>query len=241
MRPMSPRTAMSSLPWPAGDSVRSASRAGGQVASARHSPRISARSGAGRVERRAKTAIGGSTSMPLRSSRSQRPNQRISSGTRSMCGPGSDVCRATCAPTGRSAARFGQRERLEAAEGDVRVPVRPAGDEHRRAGDAVVVRAHRAVTPVRAVNLLLEPPQEPRLGALDAAQPLVRASRRRTRAGPVEARCTRPCRAPNRRGRRPSERAAHVVDVVRVAVVGGVDRARSLRARADAGRRPGAS
>jgi hypothetical protein len=35
--------------------------------------------------------MGRSSSTPLRSSRSQRPNQRIISGTRSRCGPGSEV------------------------------------------------------------------------------------------------------------------------------------------------------
>ena len=44
-----------------------------------------------------KTAIGGSSSIPFRSSRSQRENQRMSSGTRSMCGPGIDVAVDACA------------------------------------------------------------------------------------------------------------------------------------------------
>ena len=73
------------------------SRSAGQVGSDRHSPRISARSGAGRVERRTKTAIGGSASIPFCSSRSQRENQRMSSGTRSMCGPGIEVAVDMCA------------------------------------------------------------------------------------------------------------------------------------------------
>ena len=90
--PTSPRTVSTSVP--AGGSGRSASgrtRSSGQPGSERHSPRISARSGSGRVERRTKTWMGGSSSTPFASSRSQRPNQRQSSGTRSMCGPGSDV------------------------------------------------------------------------------------------------------------------------------------------------------
>ena len=95
------------MPVPAGRSTRSSRRSGGHFGSLRHSPRISARSGAGRVERRAKTVIGGSSSMPFGSSASQRRNQRISSGTRSMCGPGNAVAVEPW-PQGPRMTRFGQ-------------------------------------------------------------------------------------------------------------------------------------
>jgi hypothetical protein len=54
------------------------------------------------------TAIGGSSSIPFRSPRSQRPNQRMSSGTRSMCGPGIAVAVDMC-PHGPMITRHGQR------------------------------------------------------------------------------------------------------------------------------------
>ena len=96
------------------------------------------------------------------------------------------------------------RHRLVGAERDVRVAVGPPGDDHRRARDPVVVGPHGPVTPVRAVVLLLEPAQEPRLGSVDPTPPLLApalAVDGRARAG---GRCTRPCRSPSRRGRPPS-------------------------------------
>ena len=115
------------------------------------------------------------------------------------------------------------RERLEAAEDDVRVAVGPAGHDHRRAGDPVVVRPHRAVPPVRPVDLLLDPAQQPRLGVVDPPLPLLapagaehrRHRRQRVAGDHVELVVDQVDRL---------ERATHVVDVVVVAVVRGVDR-----------------
>ena len=70
-------------------SVVGVSRAGGQVSSYRHSPSTTARSGSGLVECRTKTRIGGRGSTGA--SPSHLPKNEIISGTRSMCGPGSDV------------------------------------------------------------------------------------------------------------------------------------------------------
>src|SRR6185295_1006867 len=64
-------------------------------------------------------------------------------------------------------------ERLERPERVVAVTVGPARDDHRRTGDARVVGTQRPVAPVRGVELLLEPAEEPRLGDFDPLQPLV--------------------------------------------------------------------
>ena len=115
-------------------------------------------------------------------------------------------------------------KRLERPERVVPVPVRPAADEHGRAGDALVPGPQRPVAPVRAVDLLVEPAQEPRLGALDPAQPLVppavtehgRDRRKHVHRRHVELVVDEV---------EPVQRPAPVVDVVRVPVVGRVDRA----------------
>ena len=114
-------------------------------------------------------------------------------------------------------------EGLEGPEGVVAVAVRPAGDDHGRARDAPVVGPQRPVSPVRGVDLLLDPAQEPRLGALDPIEPLVapalaehgRHRREHVHRGHVQD-VVDEVDAP--------ERSARVVDVVRVAVVRRVDR-----------------
>ena len=108
-------------------------------------------------------------------------------------------------------------------EGVVAVAVRPAGDDHGRGGDRAVVGPQRAVPPVGAVRLLLGPAQQPRFEGVEATPPLVApavAEHGRHRRQRVHRDHVRrvvddveqpPC-------------AAHVVHVVGVAVVGGVDR-----------------
>ena len=127
------------------------------------------------------------------------------------------------------------RERLEAAEGDVRVPVGPAGHHHRRARDPRVVGPHRPVAPVRAVRLLLEPVEQPGLDLVDAARPFIAPAvaedsgyrRQRVTGNHVD----RPVDEVER-----LHGPAHVVDVVGVAVVGSVDRGdRAERRRLQAG------
>ena len=132
--PTSPRTSSSSDALGGCGSracVPSRARAASPARSAT-TPRISARSGSGVVERRTNTLDRAArSSTPFFSSRSQRRNQRMSSGTRSMCGPGSEVAVDMWlhGPTSR---RFGHSQRLERAERVVAVAVRPAADEHRR-------------------------------------------------------------------------------------------------------------
>ena len=220
--PTSPVISIASVPGPLGRRTSSRPRSAGHVGSVPHSPRISVRSGAGLVERRRKTTIGGSSSIPFGSSRSQRANQRTISGTRSMCGPGIDVA-GDMWLHGPISTRRGQRHRLVSAERDVRVPVGPAGDDHRRALDPLVARPERAVPPVRPVGLLLEPAQEPGLGAFDPAQPLVPPALAVDRGGRREDVAGRHVDLPVDEVER-LEHAAHVVDVVGVAVVRGVDR-----------------
>ena len=115
------------------------------------------------------------------------------------------------------------RHRLVCAEGDVRVAVGPPGDDHRRARDPLVVRPERSVPPVRPVVLLLEPVQEPRRGSFDAASPLlapaVAVDRRHGREDVARRHVDHPVDEVDR-----LQDPAHVVDVVRVAVVGRVDR-----------------
>ena len=111
---------------------------------------------------------------------------------------------------------------LERPKRVVAVAVGPAGDDHRRARDAPVPRPERPVAPVGAVQLLLEPAQEPRLRTLDPPQPLV---------APAVAEHCRNGREDGQRGHVQdvvdevdgTQRAARVMDVVRVAVVGGVN------------------
>ncbi len=115
------------------------------------------------------------------------------------------------------------RHRLVRPEGDVRVAVGPAGDDHRRARDALVVRPERSVPPVRPVVLLLEPVQEPRRGCVDAASPLlapaVAVHRGNRRQHVARGHVDHPVDEVDR-----LQDPAHVVDVVRVAVVRRVDR-----------------
>ena len=135
--------------------------------------------------------------------------------------PGQRGCCGAVAPGAEDDA-FRAREGLEAAERDVRVPVGPAGHDHRRANDPVVPRPDRAVTPVGPVGLLLEPAQQPRVDVVHASCPFLPPAftedgghRGKSIAGDhVE----HPVDEVNS-----LEGAAHVVDVVGVAVVGGVD------------------
>ncbi len=148
--------------------------------------------------------------------------------------PGSRGCSRAMAPGAEDdALRAG--ERLEAAEGDVRVPVGPAGDDHRRAGDPVVPGPHRAVAPVGPVGLLHEPAQQPRLDLVDPPRPFLAPALAEDgghgREGIARDHVGRPVDQVER-----LHRSAHVVDVVGVAVVRGVDRRdRTERGRAQAG------
>ena len=148
-----------------------------------------------------------------------------------MCGPGSDDAGAMWLH-GPISSSFSHRSVRERAKGVVAVAVGPTGDDHRRALDAGVVGTHRAVPPVRPVELLVHPAQQPRLVLGDARQPLVappvtpdrRHGRQRVHRGHVVAVVDEVDRP---------QRSAHVVHVVGVAVVGGVDRAdRAERRRA---------
>ena len=125
--------------------------------------------------------------------------------------------------------RPGGVERPRRPVRDAAVAVGPAGDEHRRAGDAVVARgappegagADRAVPPVRAVRALREPLEQPGRRPLDPPPPLlapavaeqVRHRREAVHRDHVE-RVVDEVEQP--------QRAALVVDVVGPAVVGGV-------------------
>ena len=68
---------------------------------ARHSPRISARSGAGRVDRRTNTAIGGSSSIPFSVSSQPAAEPADELGNEVDVRAGYRRSRSTCAPTGR--------------------------------------------------------------------------------------------------------------------------------------------
>ncbi len=167
----------------------------------------------GRVDRCAKSTIGGSRSIPLSSSFSHRSHQRIISGTRSTFGPGSDDVRRCVGPrSDHQSCRA--PELLERPQRVVAIAVGPPGDDHRRRLDPVVVGAERSEPPVVVEPLVLEPREHPRLGPAHAAFPLVAppvSVDRRHRRQRVHARsCTsgsRPGRAasPRRRssGRRP--------------------------------------
>ena len=114
-------------------------------------------------------------------------------------------------------------ERAVQAQRRVRIPVAPAADQERRARDRCSV-AHGSVAPVRAVHLVLQPLEQVRLVVGDVALPDGR---------PVTGRGlgVRGHRVP-RDHPRPvpadvvvhAEQAAAVVAVVRVAIVGEVDR-----------------
>ncbi len=92
---------------PRGRSTCSVRRAGGQVASLRHSPRISAQVGRRHASSGARTPRSAAPRRRRSARRaSQRRNQRISSGTRSMCGPGSAVAVEPW-PHGPRITRFG--------------------------------------------------------------------------------------------------------------------------------------
>ena len=130
--------------------------------------------------------------------------------------------------TGQEAFRAG--EVRHAAQGDVRVAVGPAGHEHRRRLDRAVVLAQRPVLPERVVPLVLEPAEQPRLVLGDPAFPRVAP----TLAGHPRVRRQHVDRVHVGRPVGQVElfqRAAVVVDVVRVPVVGGEDRADRLQRR----------
>ena len=103
--PTSPTTRSSSTPSAgSGRSTSTRARSSGQPGSDLHSPRTSARSGAGRVGRRTKTWIGGPASTPLSSSRSQRPNQRRRARARGRGAARAARSPSTCGSTARGAA-----------------------------------------------------------------------------------------------------------------------------------------
>ena len=107
-------------------SSRTRERSSGQPGSLRQSPRCIGEVGLGL--RRAggrRPGSAGRSSTPLGSSLSQRPNQRISSGTRSRCGPGSDVAVDMCAH-GPQQQPLRALEVLERAERVVAIAVGPA-------------------------------------------------------------------------------------------------------------------
>ena len=198
---LAPRSGRRSSPRDANGPRRS--RSAGHVGSDRHSPRISARSGAGRVERRMNTAIGGSSSMPFGSSREASARTSGSARARGRCaGPGSTSPWRQCAH-GPMSTRHGQRERLVGAKRDVRVAVGPAGDDHRRARDPLVA----AAAAIRGASTARRPAPRASAGATarfprsGGATP--RASRRRRRPERAAGRCRPPCRSPSRRGRSP--------------------------------------
>ena len=124
---------------------------------------------------------------------------------------------------------------LEHAKRVVSVAVGPTGHDHRRALDPFVAGSHRSVPPVRAVELLLHPGEQPWFVLGDSCQPLVAPSlapdggdgRQRVHRDHVVAVVDEVDRP---------QCSAHVVHVVGVSVVGGVDRAdRTERRRALAG------
>ena len=123
------------------------------------------------VVRRAKSTIGGSRSIPFSVSRSQRSNQRISSRTWSIRGPGIESIGFHVAPRPHQQP-LRHLEVLEQPERRAAVEVAPAADDHRRHADQVVVRPHRALAPERPVRLLLDRPV-PRHHLVDPPQPLL--------------------------------------------------------------------
>ena len=190
--PTSPRTWISSVPPPSG---RSTSRRAGAPA-ARSAPRATRR-----ASRRGRGRVASSGARRPRSAapRRSRCARRGASGRTSGRAPARGRCAGREATSrcdmwlhGPISRRFGQRSASNVRKRVVAVAVGPAGDDHRRARDPVVVGTQRAVAPVRPVDLLLEPAEEPGLDPRCAAA-TPRASRRRTRPAPAAARCRRPC------------------------------------------------
>ena len=108
-------------------------------------------------------------------------------------------------------------------ERGVDVGVAPARDLEHRALDGVVVRRERAAAPVRAVELLADPGEQPGWGALEAVAPLVApalAAERRPGRHRVHPQLADGVLALVAGG----DAAAADVDVVAVAIVGGVHR-----------------
>ncbi len=112
----------------------------------------------------------------------------------------------------------------------IRVAVHPAAHGVDRHVDGGVVLADGAVLPVRVAPLVPEPGLDPVVRAVEPPQPLL------VPPVPVEARVGRP-RVPNEHRGGPVEHvegldaSAAVVDVVRIAVVGGAERHDRLEAR----------
>ena len=196
-------------------------RSGGQAGSSRQTPGCSSRSGAGRVLWRTNTVTGGPSSTPLRSSAQPAvpPAGHLRDQVDPRPGQGGVGGHVAPGPEQQPGRRL---EPLQHPEGAVAVAVGPAGDQHRRAGDPLVARPQRALTPVRPVGLLLQPPQQPRLQALDPlAPPLppVRPGDRRDRRQGVQGDHVQRVVDQVEQLHRP----AGVVHVVGVAVVTGVD------------------
>ncbi len=131
------------------------------------------------------------------------------------------VVRERVNPVADECAALGLDAPLLHPERGVDIGVAPAGDLEHRTLDGVVVRRQRAAAPVRAIELLADPGEQPGWGALETVAPLVSpalAAERRPRRHRVHPQLTHGVLALVA-GR---HAAAADVHVVAVAVVGGV-------------------
>ena len=180
---------------------------GGHVPACRHAPGCSTRSGSGRAGRRTNTwAAAGPAPLPPRRCSSK---NAMASAPASMAGPWSGRTELGAAPRAdeqapwdAQVARRAERARLAA--------VGPAGDEHRRAGDALVAGTVR----VAAGSSRSSSSRRPRRAASRAPTARCRRcvvatrrpTRRRRRPARAAGRSSPPCVPRRRRGRWPAAR-----------------------------------
>ena len=122
-----------------------------------------------------KARIIGSAMMPRSTSFSQWSHQRVASWRKPMAGPGRPSWGKRCAH-GPIRPRRGTLEPLEEARDRIGVGVRPPPDREDRARDGREVLADRAVAPIGVAPLVLEPERGKERQALDALEPISRAS-----------------------------------------------------------------
>ena len=155
-------------------------------------------------------------------------HQRSISCRKPICGPGSAKCGIFVRP-GADQALLRAAQAREQPRDRVGVAVRPAADRIHRALDGGEILAHRAVLPERVAPLMPQPVLDQERAVLEALEPHLPPAL-------ADQRRVRRARGIGEHHRRPGEvigqqAAAHVVDVVGVAVVGRAQRDDRLQRR----------